>query len=175
MGTDLSTLRSTNLFRVGRWLIAAWLLTAGPAHAETIAVEDFELHSVDARLVYLDFWASWCAPCKASFPWMQEINDTFASQGLKVIAVNVDRDQLAAERFIEEQQPTFDIVLDPSGRLASDYGIRTMPTSFLLRPDGSRLSVHNGFRLTDRAQLEADIRRALDGPLVTLHASENGS
>lgn len=163
------------IYCLGSFLFAASLLTDGLARAETIAVEDFDLQSMDARLVYLDFWASWCAPCKASFPWMQQISDTFASQGLKIIAVNVDRDRLAAERFIDEQQPTFDIVMDPGGRLASDYGIRTMPTSFLLRPDGSRLSVHNGFRLTDRAQLEADIRRALDGPLVTPHASKGGS
>ncbi|MHA7834620.1 MAG: TlpA family protein disulfide reductase [Algiphilus sp.] len=156
-------------------LIAATLLAAGPARAETIAVDDFDLQATGARLVYLDFWASWCAPCKASFPWMQQISDQFASQGLKIIAVNVDRDQLAAERFIEAQQPTFDIVLDPGGRLASDYGIRIMPTSFLLRPDGSRLSMHSGFRLHDRAELEAHIRRALDGPLVTPHVSEDGS
>lgn len=154
-------------------IIVVWCLTLGVGRAETMEVDRFSLASVEARLVYIDFWASWCPPCKASFPWMQQLSDTFGDQGLKVIAVNVDRERLAAERFIDEQQPGFDIVLDPDGRLASEYGIRTMPSSFLVRPDGTRIFAHSGFRLSDRADLEAEIGRALAAPNVVPSLSED--
>jgi len=124
-------------------------------------VDEFDLAAVEARLVYVDFWASWCPPCKASFPWMQQLSEHFADDGLSVVAVNVDRQRVAAERFIAEQEPGFDTVLDPEATLARSFGITTMPTSFLVTPDGTRLLKHTGFRLSDRAALEAQIRQAL--------------
>lgn len=150
-----------------RWLlatflaVAAWALAVPSASAETIAVHDFDLTTVEARLVYVDFWASWCPPCKASFPWMQQLSERFAADGLRVVAVNLDRQRTAAERFIDELEPSFDIVMDPEASLARAFGITTMPTSFLVTPDGTRLLKHSGFRLSDRAALEAQIRQAL--------------
>ncbi len=68
------------------------------------------------RIVYLDFWASWCPPCLQSFPWMAQITERYAARGLAVVAVNLDRDRGAADRFLSRAAPTFEIVFDPKGR-----------------------------------------------------------
>ncbi|WP_420429471.1 TlpA disulfide reductase family protein [Algiphilus sp.] len=151
----------THIAHFGRWLVMGWLGILTAVHAASVTTEDFDLSATEARLVYLDFWASWCAPCAASFPWMQDIAKRFAGQGLQVVAVNVDRDRAAAERFIDRHQPRFQVVFDPNGKIAKAYGIRTMPSSFLVRPDGTRLLAHTGFRLSDRAELERSIAEAL--------------
>lgn len=131
----------------------------GAASAEEVA--DFHLANHAGKVVYLDFWASWCTPCRASFPWMQEMQAKYAEQGLQVIAVNVDRDRAAAERFLAEQQVAFPIVFDPEGQLAGQYDLLGMPSSFLFARDGHLLSEHSGFRAKDRMALENAMRVAV--------------
>lgn len=138
------------------------LLAALPARAEVIDVADFQLESVDAELIYLDFWASWCPPCRVSFPWMQQLSARYRGKGLRVIAVNVDRDPAAAERFLLQTRPDFTIVRDPEGQLAASYDIAAMPSSFLLTPAGEVLLRHEGFRAADAEHLEARIAEALE-------------
>ena len=140
-------------------------LRALPDHdavfAEVIGVDDFRLETVDAELIYLDFWASWCPPCRVSFPWMKQLSERYGSRGLRVIAINVDRDPVAAERFLNQARPDFDIVRDPEGQLAATYDIAAMPSSFLLTPGGEILLRHEGFRAADADALEARIAEAL--------------
>lgn len=138
------------------------LFAALPARAEVIGVQDFQLAAVDADLIYLDFWASWCPPCRVSFPWMKQLSARYRGKGLRVIAVNVDRDPAAAERFLLQARPDFDIVRDPEGQLAATYDIAAMPSSFLLTPAGEILMRHEGFHAADADRLEARIAEALE-------------
>ena len=137
------------------------IAAAAPGRAEVIGVDDFRLETVDAELIYLDFWASWCPPCRVSFPWMKQLSERYGSRGLRVIAINVDRDPVAAERFLNQARPDFDIVRDPEGQLAATYDIAAMPSSFLLTPAGEILLRHEGFRAADADALEARIAEAL--------------
>src|ERR1700678_2087156 len=92
---------------------------------------DLDLNAYRGKVVYLDFWASWCGPCKQSFPWMETMKRTYAGQGLEVIAVDLDGDRADADRFLAQFHPTFDVRFDPEGELAEAYKVQGMPSSVL--------------------------------------------
>ena len=114
------------------------------------------------QLVYLDFWASWCGPCKQSFPFMNAMQRKYASRGLRVVAVNVDQAASDAERFLRTVPAEFTIAFDSEGISPKKYAIKAMPSSVLIGRDGKILSVHQGFKKTDEAGLERAILEALD-------------
>lgn len=121
------------------------------------------VHLTDLRgkLVYLDFWASWCGPCKQSFPWMNELQSRYGKQGLTILAVDVDVHSDDARAFLAELPPRFRVAFDTQGVTPRQYAIRGMPTSVLIGPDGKVLLVHNGFRTDEAAAVEASIQQAL--------------
>ncbi|MDP3859735.1 MAG: TlpA disulfide reductase family protein [Stagnimonas sp.] len=114
------------------------------------------------QVVYLDFWASWCGPCRQSFPWMKEMQARFQAQGLRVLAVNVDGKSGDAETFLKQfPEPGFTIAFDSKGATPAAYQIKGMPTSFLIGPDGTVLLVHQSFKDSDREELQAKLAAAL--------------
>jgi thiol-disulfide isomerase/thioredoxin len=104
-----------------------------------------DLSAYRGKVVYLDFWASWCNPCRQSFPWMNQIQESLAGKGLVVIAVNVDHDREFADQFLRSNFASFKVVYDPDGRIASAYDFKDMPTSILIGRDGRVRYVHSGF------------------------------
>jgi thiol-disulfide isomerase/thioredoxin len=139
------------------------LFLAGPANAASYkAAQDheFDLSAYRGKVVYLDFWASWCGPCRASFPFM---NDLVARYGdkLAVVTVNLDEDRDSADEFIDEFHPLFPVFFDPKGKQASKYGVSGMPNSFLFDRDGKLILKHMGFTKKDPATLEQKITAAL--------------
>ena len=114
-------------------------------------------------LVYLDFWASWCGPCKQSFPWMNAMQDKYKAQGLKIIAVNLDAKTEDAKKFLALNPASFTIAFDSKGVIPVKYGVKGMPTSFLINRNGEIISQHVGFNLADRDVLEKSIKAALEG------------
>jgi thiol-disulfide isomerase/thioredoxin len=120
-----------------------------------------DLDGFRGRVVYLDFWASWCGPCRQSFPWMQTMKRTYENQGLTVVAVNLDTDRAAADRFLVQFHPTFDVRFDPSGELAEVYKVQGMPSSVLIDRHGVARFMHVGFRPVDGAVYEAQVRELL--------------
>jgi thiol-disulfide isomerase/thioredoxin len=147
--------------RLAAWLVSATLLLLvappPPAHA-TSAGEPLDLTAFKGQVVYLDFWASWCAPCRESFPWMNRLQDELGHDGLVVIAVNVDRERADADRFLREHPAQFRIVYDPDGLLPEKFGVRGMPTSFLIDRNGHVQSRHEGFLIRNRDALRQQIR-----------------
>lgn len=114
-----------------------------------------------ARATYIDFWASWCGPCRQSFPWMNRMQSKFGSQGLRVVAVNLDSQPADAQRFLAQWPAQFTLAFDPSAEAARRFGIKTMPSSVLLGADGKVIATHAGFRDEDADPLEARIAAAL--------------
>jgi cytochrome c biogenesis protein CcmG, thiol:disulfide interchange protein DsbE len=146
------------------WLAAALALVscAWVLPAAAVTPDDpLGLADLRGKVVYVDFWASWCGPCRQSFPWMSSLQRSLAADGLVVIAVNVDQEHADAERFLAEYTPGFRVAFDPKGSLAEHYHVRGMPTSVLIGRDGKTLLVHEGFRLKERDSLEQSIRAAL--------------
>lgn len=113
------------------------------------------------RATYLDFWASWCGPCRLSFPWMNTMQERFAAAGLRIVAVNVDRHETEVQRFLRDRPASFPLLMDPQGELARLFDVAAMPTSMLIAPDRSILFTHQGFREGDGAKLERRIEAAL--------------
>jgi thiol-disulfide isomerase/thioredoxin len=103
------------------------------------------LSAFKGRVVYLDFWASWCVPCRKSFPWMNEIEKRFGPKGLTVVAINIDKGGASAEAFLEDYPPIFKVAFDASGKVAESYGVWTMPSSYLIDQNGNLRFSHKGF------------------------------
>jgi len=150
---------------VGKFLLVAAVavLAAGPVVLPTTADAQtaLDLEAYRGKVVWVDFWASWCTPCRRSFPWLNEIMVKYADQDFVVVGVNVDTERGLAEQFLQEIPADFPIVYDPEGTLAKEYEVLGMPSSFLLGSDGRVISSHIGFRRDERETYEAAIRSAL--------------
>ena len=101
--------------------------------------------AIKGKVVLVDFWASWCGPCKDSFPVMEELQSRFGSKGLVVLAVNLDEDTETMNDFLKKHPVTFTVVRDAKKKLVGTVNIKSMPSSFILTPDGKVASVHKGF------------------------------
>ena len=120
-----------------------------------------KLSDYRGKTVYLDFWASWCGPCKQSIPWMNEMHTRYGDKGLQVVGINVDQRESDATTFLRGTPVIFEVAFDHGGITPKAYAIKGMPTSVLIGPDGKVLSVHSGFHPQDRSAREKQIKEAL--------------
>jgi len=123
--------------------------------------DSLDLSKYRGKVVLLDFWASWCEPCRQSFPWLNEMRAKYGDRGLVVIGINVDRVQADAARFLHEVPASFPIVYDPDGKLATQFDVPGMPSSFVVGPNGVVVARHIGFRDNIRAAREAELQKLL--------------
>lgn len=128
------------------------------AAASAQASDPFDLTALKGQVVYLDIWASWCAPCLESFPFMNHLQRTLGPLGLSVVAVNVDRDRADAERFLSSHPAQFRVVFDPQGVLPQRFSVHGMPSSFVIDRAGVVRIRHEGFRRADREALEQQVQ-----------------
>jgi thiol-disulfide isomerase/thioredoxin len=119
------------------------------------------LDPVEGRVIWVDFWASWCVPCRRSFPWLNAMQRKYGADGLQIIAVNLDKDRALADEFLAEVPAEFALRFDPAGSLAKEFGVQAMPSSFLIDADGKVLASHAGFRTADAVEYERAIAGAL--------------
>ena len=133
----------------------------GVVSAASTIVTGIDWASYQGKVVLVDFWASWCEPCRQSFPWMQAMQQKYADQGLVIIAVNVDREPAKAAAFLQAHPANFAIHYDPEGRLAKQFNVQGMPSSFVLGRDGKPAAKHQGFFQAKQASYEAELVRLL--------------
>jgi cytochrome c biogenesis protein CcmG/thiol:disulfide interchange protein DsbE len=139
-------------------VLACFALTAVAADSgDTLGLERLR-----GKVVLLDFWASWCEPCRHSFPWLNAMQAKYADRGLVIIGVNVDRERADAERFLREVPAAFRIVYDPAGELATRYDVPGMPSSYVIGQNGDVVGRHVGFRNAARAEREAELQKLLE-------------
>ena len=139
-------------------LLLIWLSTLSTA---AHSAESLDLAKYRGSVVVLDFWASWCVPCKRSFPWLNEMHARYADEGLVIIGVNVDKDADEAQAFLEKYPAQFRIHYDPDGELAEEFGVRGMPSSFVIGRDGQLAAQHLGFKVKKQAEYEATLATTL--------------
>ena len=139
---------------------AAWALEAG-APAPDLDLpglkEAVSLAKLKGKIVYVDFWASWCGPCKQSFPFMNDLQSRYGAGGLEVVAVNLDAKRDDADRFLAEVPARFTLAFDPRGDSARRFEVKAMPSSVLIGRDGKVVAAHKGFKEGDRRELEERI------------------
>lgn len=135
--------------------IAIALPLSLPASSANAAPLD--LSQYKGKVVYVDFWASWCGPCRQSFPWMMKMQHTYSTKDFVVITVNLDRTQQAAAGFIKSVNNTLPVVYDPNGESAKAYKVSGMPSSFVVGRDGKIRYNHTGFFQNEIATYEKQI------------------
>ena len=122
------------------------------------------LQDLHGKVVLVDFWASWCGPCLQSFPWMNGLQAKHGSDGLVIVAVNLDQDRALADAFLKKVPAQFRVEYDQAGKLAKSFGVEAMPTSFLIGRDGQVHARHAGFRDKQREGREQEIVKLLKEP-----------
>ncbi|EWH05592.1 thiol:disulfide interchange protein DsbE [Pseudoalteromonas lipolytica SCSIO 04301] len=128
--------------------------TVSPSQQQLAAL----LSQNKGKVVLLDFWASWCSPCRRSFPWLIEMQNTYREQGLTVIAVNIDVERADAEKFLTDFAVNFNIIYDPDAVIGRQYQLKGMPSSFLIDKEGIVRYQHTGFVIDKLDQYEQHIK-----------------
>lgn len=126
-----------------------------PARSGTVSLD-----SLHGKVVLVDFWASWCAPCRQSFPWMADLYSRYSSKGLVIVAINLDKKRELADVFLEDFDAPFIIAFDPSGKTAETFNVQAMPSSYLVSPTGTVLYSHPGFDPKKTGEMENLIKEA---------------
>jgi thiol-disulfide isomerase/thioredoxin len=167
-------MRTQSLARLALVLIGfapapmAWSLAAGDAApacsvqlldgARTVSLGDYR-----GKVVYLDFWASWCAPCRESFPFMNELQSELAGKGLQILAVSVDKTAEDAKRFLARYPASFTVALDAAANCPAAFRLEGMPSSYVIDRGGAVRAVHTGFHNSDRDEIRRQLVEALQG------------
>jgi thiol-disulfide isomerase/thioredoxin len=113
------------------------------------------------NIIYIDFWASWCIPCKKSLPWLSDISRKYSADGFKVIAINLDTNREDAEKLLAAQDVNFQLAFDPEGIAPEAFEISEMPTSFLIDRSGKVSEVFKGFNESDKKVIEKKIENLI--------------
>ncbi|ASJ70251.1 TlpA family protein disulfide reductase [Granulosicoccus antarcticus] len=141
--------------KIVKQLLGVLILFAGSHQLfaqQQLEAADFDLANYKGKIVYVDFWASWCTPCRASFPFMADIASEHKDD-LAIVAINVDEKRDDAVAFLVDYETPFDIVFDHGGELAAQYEVPGMPTSYLYDREGQLIGKHVGFRKKDSDEL----------------------
>ena len=158
--------------RVFAVFVCLIILGSTSVHAEKVKVPvpDFKLPTatgevtpsqLKGKVVYVDFWASWCKPCKKSFPWLNMMHEKYKDQGLVVLGINLDSEKEMADAFLLNIPAKFTVAYDPEGQSAKDFKVMGMPSSYLINREGYVIGSHVGFREKDAEALEQAVAKLL--------------
>ncbi len=129
--------------------------------SNTIADSTFDLTGYKGKVVLLDFWASWCVPCRRSFPWMNRMQEKYGDEGLVIIGVNMDSDPADRDEFLQEYPAQFQIINDLDGGLARAHEVVAMPSSYIFDRNGEMVTRHLGFKVKKQDEYEAELVESL--------------
>lgn len=108
--------------------------------------ENVRLEDLRGEVIMLNFWASWCGPCRQEMPHMDAIEQEFRDYGFRVLAVNVDQNRKDAERFLDAVPVDFTILLDQDSTVSELYDVQAMPTTVMIDRNGQARYVHHGYQ-----------------------------
>jgi thiol-disulfide isomerase/thioredoxin len=156
------------LTRIIYILVLLSALTSGAQASSIKNIDQLDLKQYNGKVVYLDFWASWCKPCQKSFPWMNDMVQRYPVREFKLITINLDSNQKAMNDFLSRVPALFDIYHDPSGTLAEKFQLQGMPTSYLIDKSGKVVTRHIGFQTELISEYEAEIEELLSSNSLTV-------
>lgn len=138
--------------------------TVAPAFSlPQLSNPEIRISSADlaGKVVYLDFWASWCGPCRISVPEINELQASLGSDHFEVIAINLDENPEAAKKFLKRFPVVYSVLTDPEGNVAEAYQLPGMPTSYVIDRNGNISLTHVGFKPGDMTTIRAHIESLL--------------
>ncbi|RDW19104.1 thiol-disulfide oxidoreductase [Oceanobacillus arenosus] len=115
-------------------------------------LESVQLSDFKGKGVMLNFWGTWCEPCKAEMPYMESLYPEYQDKGIEILAVSLDGTELAVDRFIDEYDLTFPVPFDRTGIVRDLYKIGPIPSTFFINPEGKIEEVVNGALSLDRLE-----------------------
>ena len=124
--------------------------------------EPLDLARHRGRVVIVDFWASWCKPCRQSIPWLNAMRARYGAAASMIIGVNVDAERRDADRFLRDVPIEFEVIFDPKGELAKQFKVQGMPSSYVFDRSGKMVETHLGFRDAKKAEHEAALKNLLN-------------
>jgi peroxiredoxin len=144
---------------------SAVALDAG-AKAPEIGLKDLsgktvDLASLAGKVVIVDFWATWCAPCREEMPELQKFYKKYNAKGLEIVGISVDKAPDGIKEFVSKLKVTFPIAHDDGHKVADKYSPPRMPSSYIIDRKGVVRYVHGGYRAGDAAQFEKEIQELL--------------
>jgi len=125
--------------------------------SKNVRLSDFR-----GKIVYVDFWASWCGPCRQSLPLYEALYKRFPADQFQILAVNLDENTMDAEYFLDRHPVSYPILVDPAGNSARAWSVLAMPSSYLVAPDGRLFRIYTGFKTSHIGIIEDDIKTLLD-------------
>ena len=167
LNTTLRTILSTFVGCFEFVFLICLFLSISKLHAKEPA-PDFTLKSKESgnirlseqrgNIVLLNFWASWCGPCRAELPKMEELYQAYQDMGFEILAVNVDDKASKADVLLDDIEVTFPVLYDTSGEVSQLYDVNTMPTTVIIDRDGNQRLLHLGYRAGDEKKYEKAIK-----------------
>jgi thiol-disulfide isomerase/thioredoxin len=124
--------------------------------------QSLDLNQYKGKVLYVDFWASWCGPCAKSFPFMNELHQQLKDQGLQIVGVNLDENTDDAKAFLAKYPASFTVMADVSKQCAKDFDVKAMPSSYVIDRKGVVQHVHLGFRHGEAKELRAVVEKLLN-------------
>jgi thiol-disulfide isomerase/thioredoxin len=146
----VSRARSSGLGSVLVVVASAWVIASPPKQAPDVALQradgtTVQLSAYKGNVVLVDFWASWCVPCKASFPALDALYREYQPRGFEVLAVNLDEERRHADTFLSVHPHQMHVFFDPKGAAPVAFGVKGMPTSYLIDRAGAIRFTHMGY------------------------------
>jgi len=158
------------LYRLRHRSMRTWLAAIAAAQfllfpwAPDAVSAEFGIDQYEGKVVVLDFWASWCVPCRRSFPWLNAMHEKYADEGLAIVGVNLDMERADAEQFLQEYPAMFTILYDDDRQLAEQFEVVAMPSSYVIGRNGKVIARHMGFKVKQQDDYESVIVDALREP-----------
>jgi thiol-disulfide isomerase/thioredoxin len=122
---------------------------------------ELSLSGLKGQVVMINFWASWCGPCRKEFPALDQIYSKYKPMGFQMVAINVESEKADAERFLGQTPVSFPILFDPDNKVSGNYGVSAMPTTFLVDRQGRLRWQHRAYKPGDEAKYIEQIRAML--------------
>lgn len=152
------------------YLLMCCLVLAGAAHAADAAPDftlknrsggNLRLSEQRGEVVLLNFWASWCGPCRQEMPILNTLHERYSKLGFSVIGINVDKDSSLADKILKDIPVTFPILLDDTGAVSGTFDVSAMPTTILVDRDGNMRYLHKGYKPGYELEYEAQIKELI--------------
>ncbi|SET17187.1 TlpA disulfide reductase family protein [Thalassotalea agarivorans] len=147
-------------FAIGALLITAVLIPKTPSTPKQQLTQLLEQHQ--GKVVFVDFWASWCLPCREAMPWLNEMQSQHTEKNFQVISINLDAEKQYADEFLNEFPASFPVIFDSEGETAQAYQLKGMPSSYIYDKTGKLVAVHQGFNQDKKQQFEQEIKTLIE-------------